>query len=53
MWKSRRGRKKLGMIVGSIGIGIIATFILPIWGWILAVGGGLIYAGWYLIQQNK
>ena len=31
----------------------IITVIIPIWGWIIAVGGGLIYCGWCLIGHNK
>lgn len=45
-------KKKTGIIVASIGFGIIITFIIPIWGWVIAVGGGLIYIGWYLIEHN-
>lgn len=45
--------KNLGLIVASIGIGIIITVLLPIWGFVIAVGGGLIYVGWYLIDHYK
>ncbi|MCT8976868.1 hypothetical protein N4T77_09665 [Clostridium sp. CX1] len=54
---SRRGEKrkarKLGLMAASIGIGIVITVIIPLWGWIVAVGGALIYFGWYLIGHNK
>ncbi|KAJ51516.1 hypothetical protein BD780_001922 [Clostridium tetanomorphum] len=46
-------KKNIGLIIASIGTGIIITFIIPIWGWIIAVGGGLIYAGWYLNKHCK
>ncbi len=45
-------KSNLGWIIGSIGVGIIITFIIPIWGWMIAVGGGLIFAGWYLIGNS-
>lgn len=45
-------KKKAGLIIGSIGIGIVLTFLVPIWGWILAAGAGLIYLGWYLIENH-
>ncbi|URZ06557.1 hypothetical protein [Clostridium felsineum] len=44
----------LGIIVASVGAGIIIAVILPIWGWIIAAGGGLIFVGWFLINNcNK
>lgn len=43
----------VGWIVGAIGVGIVITFIIPIWGWIIACGAGLIYAGWYLIGNSR
>lgn len=46
-------KKGWGLIIASIGVGIIITFIIPIWGWIIAVGAGLIYCGWYLIEHSK
>lgn len=45
--------KKLGIIVAGIGLGIIITVLLPIWGFVLAVGCGFIYAGWYLMEHHK
>ncbi|MEW9094023.1 MAG: hypothetical protein AB2417_02975 [Clostridiaceae bacterium] len=49
----KKVKSKLGLIIGSIGMGIVVTFIIPVWGWIIAVGVGLIYLGWCLIQQYK
>ena len=45
-------KKKMGIIIASIGIGIVITFIIPVWGWIMAVGAGLIYCGWCLIINS-
>lgn len=53
MGKMDKWKKKAGYVVGAIGAGILLTFIIPVWGWIIAVGAGLIYVGWYLIQHNK
>jgi hypothetical protein len=50
--KWRKWKKKdLGWIIGAIGLGIVMVFIVPIWGWILAVGAGLIYIGWYILSN--
>jgi hypothetical protein len=49
----RKKYRKLGLITASVGVGIVITVIIPIWGWIIAVGGGLIYCGWCLIGHNK
>jgi len=48
----RSFKKNTGWIIASIGVGIIITFIIPFWGWMIAVGGGLIYAGWYIIDKQ-
>jgi hypothetical protein len=50
--RKHKWKHDIGWIVGSIGIGIVITFIIPIWGWIIACGAGLIYAGWYLIDHS-
>lgn len=42
-----------GITIASIGVGIILVFVVPIWGWILAAGAGLIFCGWYLIEHSK
>ncbi|WML35134.1 hypothetical protein [Clostridium sp. OS1-26] len=49
----KKKRKKIGLAIASIGVGIVITFIIPVWGWIIAVGGALIYCGWYLMENNK
>ena len=48
----KRNKKKAGLIVLSVGIGLISAVLIPFWWWILAVGGGLIAGGWYLIQNS-
>lgn len=53
MGKCSKLKRTIGYVIGAIGIGIILTFIIPIWGWVIAVGAGLIYLGWCLIQQYK
>ncbi|MDP4144695.1 MAG: hypothetical protein Q8936_09505 [Bacillota bacterium] len=45
-------KRKMGFIIASVGVGIIITLIIPLWGWIIAVGAGLIYCGWYLIGHS-
>jgi hypothetical protein len=42
----------IGWVIGAVGVGIVLTFIVPIWGWIIAVGAGLIFAGWYIIGNS-
>ncbi|MDF2502749.1 MULTISPECIES: hypothetical protein [Clostridium] len=49
---NRLTKKRWGIIIASIGAGIIITFIIPVWGWIMAVGAGLIYCGWSLINHS-
>jgi uncharacterized membrane protein YccC len=52
--KIKKGSKFFwGITVASIGIGIVLVFIVPIWGWIMAVGAGLIFWGWHLIEHSK
>lgn len=53
MSKKRYNKKvNIGWIVGAVGVGIVLTFVVPIWGWIIAVGAGLIFAGWYIIEHS-
>lgn len=49
--KKKFHKNTAGLIVASVGVGIIVTVILPVCGWLIAVGGGLIYLGWYLIEH--
>ncbi|WP_190285251.1 hypothetical protein [Clostridium sp. JN-1] len=52
-WCVKKIKENLGFIVMAVGIGIMLTIILPIWGWIIVVGTALIYVGWYLIKNHK
>ncbi|OFI07678.1 hypothetical protein CLOACE_00260 [Clostridium acetireducens DSM 10703] len=50
---SKKSKKeKLGIAVICIGVGIVVSIIIPCWGWMLALGGGLIYCGWYLMEHS-
>lgn len=51
--KKCHSKKQLGIIIGSIGAGILIAVLIPLWGWLLAAGGGLIYFGWYLSEHKK
>ncbi|MFA6940845.1 MAG: hypothetical protein WCQ54_07690 [Clostridiaceae bacterium] len=44
-------KKKLGTSLIIAGAVIILCIVIPIWGWLLVVGGALVYAGWYLIEK--
>ena len=50
--KVKKKEKKAGLIVLTLGVGLILAVLVPFWGWILAAGGGLIIGGWYLIQNS-
>ncbi|AAK79698.1 hypothetical protein HGI32_09575 [Clostridium acetobutylicum] len=53
-WNREINKYGMGLIIASVGAGIVIAVILPIWGWIIAVGGGLIFLGWFLINNcNK
>lgn len=45
-------RNRLGLIAVSVGIGLVMAVIIPVWGWIIAVGGGLICIGWFIIDRH-
>ncbi|WP_446899468.1 hypothetical protein ACSVC9_06145 [Clostridium sp. LBM24168] len=49
----RRTKKKIGLVVLSVGAGLLLTVIIPIWGWIIAGGAVLIYCGWCLIGNYR
>ncbi|MCD2346017.1 MULTISPECIES: hypothetical protein [Clostridium] len=50
-FKKKIEKNTLGLIVTSVGAGIIIAVVIPVCGWIIAVGAGLIYLGWYLIEH--
>ncbi|MCM8710578.1 hypothetical protein M2651_05995 [Clostridium sp. SYSU_GA19001] len=52
MSKRHKWKHNIGWIIVFIGIGIVITFIIPVWWWIIGVGAALIYVGWYLIEQS-
>ncbi|AKA69955.1 MULTISPECIES: hypothetical protein [Clostridium] len=43
-------KKKVGIALVSIGLGIIITVIIPFWGFIMVVGALLICLGFKLID---
>lgn len=44
--------KKVGTVISSIGIGIVLAVVVPIWGWVMVIGLGLIFAGWYIAKNS-
>ncbi|MEW6522638.1 MAG: hypothetical protein AB1445_03545 [Bacillota bacterium] len=51
-WR-RAGRgnyKTAGLLVFLAGCGVLA-YTLPGWAWLVVVGGGLVWAGWYLMSR--
>jgi len=48
----RRTRKKIGTVVAAIGLGIVLAMVIPFWGWIMAMGGVIIVAGWKIMENN-
>lgn len=48
----KRTRKKLGLIITCVGIGVVLTVIVPIWGWIAAAGIAIIYLGWQVMDHS-
>jgi hypothetical protein len=45
-------KKDLGAVIIAIGVGVILTVIIPLWGWVIAAGGALIYCGWRIMRCN-
>lgn len=43
-------KKKVGIALASIGLGIIITVIIPFWGFMIVIGSVLIYLGFNLID---
>ena len=52
-YKPKFKHNKTGLIITAIGVGVILCVILPLWGWILVVGVGLIYIGWCIMEKYK
>ncbi|MDD3223993.1 MAG: hypothetical protein PHX70_04695 [Clostridium sp.] len=51
--KIKKNKLFWGITIASVGVGIVCTFIVPIWGWVMAVGAGLIIFGLHLIENSK
>jgi len=50
LWKENK--KKIGAIVAAIGVGIVLSMLIPFWGWIMAMGGVIIVAGWKIMEDT-
>lgn len=48
----KKAKKNLGVILAAIGIGIILTVVVPLWGWVVAAGLALIYCGWQVMDHH-
>lgn len=48
----RRTKKKIGTVVAAVGGGIVLSMLIPFWGWIMAMGGVIIVAGWKIMESN-
>lgn len=48
----RRTKKKIGTVIAAIGLGIVLAMVIPFWGWIMAMGGVIIVAGWKIMEGN-
>ena len=46
-----RTSKRIGLIVSSVGVGIVLTVLIPIWGWFIAIGCGVIGLGWFIMNK--
>ncbi len=49
---NRRWKKKLGIAVSAIGLGLLLAVFMPFWGWIILAGAVLIYVGWNLAEYK-
>lgn len=47
----RCARRKWGLIIVAIGVGVVLAVIIPFWGWILAMGCVIIGAGCVLMKR--
>lgn len=49
---SRRGPMRgLGLMVCSVGVGILLAVLIPIWGWLILGGCSIIGVGWYIMNR--
>ena len=47
-----RFKKKLGLMIGAIGLGLLLAVFMPFWVWIIIAGAVLIYIGWTLAEYK-
>lgn len=47
----RRTIRQLGVITIALGAGIIISVLIPYWGWMIAIGGGVIALGWFIMNK--
>lgn len=48
---SRGPIRGIGLIVSSIGVGILLAVLMPIWGWLILGGCAVICIGWYIMNS--
>ncbi|MEG0133293.1 MAG: hypothetical protein RR891_06455 [Clostridium sp.] len=46
-----RTTRKVGLVVSSIGVGIVLSMLIPFWGWMIVVGCSIIALGWYIMDR--
>jgi len=44
---------QLGVIITCVGVGIISVVIVPFWLWLIAAGGGIVYCGFTIMNNNN
>lgn len=55
IYLGKRWNKKrfYGIVVGCVGLGMVLSVLMPLWAWLLAIGAGLVYCGWYIFCGKK
>lgn len=43
--------RNFGLIVISVGAGIVLAVLIPFWGWMIAIGGAIICIGWFIMNR--
>ncbi|GAA0114374.1 hypothetical protein [Clostridium senegalense] len=38
-------------VIGAVAFGVILGIVIPFWGWIIAIGLGIISAGWKVMEK--
>ena len=44
-------KNMLGLLVSAVGVGILLSVLVPLWGWLIVIGGSLIYVGWCFAER--